>query len=264
MSGRQLKRARGYKSASSGRAAGRPRYSRGKAGPSNLGSGAVGGRRRQNVRTAGFLGVEHKFYDTSLVNCSVSAAANATGGECDPSVTSMISTPPQGDNASSRDGKRILIESVQIQGVVYIVAKNGNGVMQDYPMVFIALVEDHQTNAAILDSEAVFKNPGGVTGLAASPLKNLLSGNRFTTHKVWQLKLPLPPTVAEGVNDIGIMGQTIPFSMFKKLAMTVDFNGGTTADIGNVVNNSLHMIAYVNDGNWATKLSYNARIRFVG
>ena len=53
-------------------------------------------QRRQNLRTAGFLGIEKKFYDTSLVDAALTAPTDCTGGEHDPSATSMISAPAGG------------------------------------------------------------------------------------------------------------------------------------------------------------------------
>ena len=46
--------------------------------------------RRRNVRTAGFLGIERKFYDTALTATALTASTDASGGEVDPSATSMI------------------------------------------------------------------------------------------------------------------------------------------------------------------------------
>lgn len=270
MSGRQLKRARMFRgtSSSGSRRATRQRHTRpgfGAAGPRALGIAAVGGRRRQNVRTAGFLGIEHKFYDTFQTAFTIVASNDASGGEVDPDSGVNISAPPQGDNASSRDGKRILVESVQINGQIVIPQRNGQATSDEMPSFFIALVQDTQTNAATLNSEDVFKNPSGNTTLGVNVVKNLLSGNRFITHKVWKMQAPMASLAAATVtDDLSVMGQLIEFELFKKLQMGVDFNGGTTADIANVVNNSLHMIAYTNDNGWAASIRYNARIRFVG
>lgn len=263
------KRGRTYAQSSSGRARARPRFSgargRGKAGPSNLGSAAVGGRRRMNVRTAGFLGVEHKFYDTHLNNAVIVASTNASGGEQTPSATLSLAAPGQGDGASERDGKKILVESIQITGTVSIPGQDGLSQAKQMPAFFIALVQDTQTNAAKANSEDMFKNQAGATYQGTNPLKNLLSGQRFITHKIWKLNAAMgsmaSPTV---VDDMSINGQVIPFDCFKKLNMQVDFNGGTSPSIANVVNNSLSIVAFTDDNSWAALIRYQARIRFVG
>lgn len=253
----------------SGRRSVRARYSQ---GPSTaiarIGRVArtTGGRRRQNVRSAGFLGIEHKFYDTFHTDTTIVATTAAAGGEIDPTGAGInISAPAQGDKAINRDGKRIMVESVQISGECTVAKQDGESTGKNSPNIFIALVQDTQTNAATLDSEAVFVNPSASSDLGTHPLKNLLSGNRFITHKIWKLDVPAAPMAAATVtDDLSMNGITIPFDCFKKLAMVVDFNGGTTADIANVVNNSLHMIAFVNDASWECVVRYNARIRFVG
>jgi len=84
-----------------------------------------------NRRTAGFLGIEKKFYDTGLTSAALTAPTDATGGEHDPSSTSMISTPAQGDSEQNRDGKRIVIKSVQITGVVRCASQTDQTVSQN-------------------------------------------------------------------------------------------------------------------------------------
>jgi len=76
-----------------------------------------------NQRSAGFLGIEKKFYDTALIAGDLTAPTDGTGSEFDPSTTSMISTPAQGDSEQNRDGKKILIKSVQVTGVVTCAAQ---------------------------------------------------------------------------------------------------------------------------------------------
>lgn len=222
-------------------------------------------RTASNIRTAGFLGIEHKFYDTFLKDRVLTSSATATGGVHDPSVTSMISTPPQGTNASSRDGKKIVIESIQISGRVIMAEKTGLANLDTVPTIFIALVEDHQSNGAQMSSQEAFVNPSASLSLTTHPFKSLLRSARFTTHKVWMIEPPMPSAASfGGVNSSQMMGQQVSFDLFKKVQIPVNFNGGTTADIANVVDNSLHIIAWSSDTSWPAIMSYNARIRFVG
>lgn len=226
---------------------------------------STGGNRRQNVRTAGFLGIEHKFYDTFVTDSTIITSGTATGGTQDPSGGLSIAAPAQGDTSFSRDGKKIMVESVQITGVVRVSHRDGLSTGVEKPTFFIALVQDTQTNGAPLLSQSVYTNPGNSTRLASSIIKNLLSGKRFRTLKIWTL-IPEAPGLAPSTDtdDMSSNGTNIPFEFYKKLQMVVEFNGGTTANIANVVDNSLHMIAFTNDASWTSKLDYNARIRFVG
>jgi len=227
------------------------------------------GRRRAltaiaNTQTAGFLGIETKFYDTTLSAATIAAATDATGGEYDPSATSMISTPAQGDSEQQRDGKKILIKNVQIKGIVVRPQTEDAVAPPGGDNVFIALVQDMQSNGAQMNSEDCFKNLAATAAGATVPLRNLLYSERFRILKSEMLNMDVPSVSAEGDNLHSSVGVTKCFEWFIPFTdgLPVNFNAGTTASIANVVDNSLHVIAYSNLG--VCTLTYNARIRFQG
>jgi len=227
------------------------------------------GRRRAltalaNTQTAGFLGIETKFYDTTLSAATIAAATDATGGEYDPSATSMISTPAQGDSEQQRDGKKILIKNVQIKGIVVRPQTEDAVAPPGGDNVFIALIQDLQSNGAQMNSEDCFKNLAGTAAGATVPLRNLLYSERFRVLKSEMLNMDVPSVSAEGDNLHSAVGVTKCFEWFVPFpeGLPVNFNAGTTASIANVVDNSLHVIAYSNLG--VCTLTYNARIRFQG
>ncbi len=213
------------------------------------------------------VGIEHKFYDTFLDSLDISSLGNATGGEADPSATSLISTPPRGDSAISRDGKHIVIDTIIIEGCVQLFPSNSAGaISEDLPLgqVFVALVQDTQTNGATAQSEDVWVNPSGDSALMASPLKNLLNATRFITHKVWRIDVPVPNAASnQTANTISTQGLYKTFDGFLKVNIPVNFNAGGDSAVASVVDNSLHVYAYTNT-TAVTRLNYNARIRFVG
>ncbi len=53
--------------------------------------------RGRNIRTAGFTGIELKFYDTFLIAGSLTSPTDATGGEHNPSATISLNTVTQDD-----------------------------------------------------------------------------------------------------------------------------------------------------------------------
>jgi len=217
-----------------------------------------------NRRTAGFLGVETKFYDTMLANASVAAATDASGGEYDPSATSMISTPTQGDGEQQRDGKRINILNVQVKGSVTRTFQEDIVNPPSADRVFVALVLDTQSNAAQMNSEDCFKNLSNTVTGNASPLRNLLQSSRFRVLKSEVLDLTYPTLGVEGDNlhSVGAVQQCFDWFIPFPAGLPVNFNSGTTASIANVVDNSLHVIAYSQTAQ--PTLTYNARIRFQG
>jgi len=61
------------------------------------------------------------------------------------------------------------------------------------------------------------------------------------------------------------MARHVYFDWFIRLkGLKVKFNAGTTASIANVIDNSLHIIAFASTTDPQAKISYNARLRFVG
>lgn len=221
-------------------------------------------RRMLNTRTAGFLGIEKKFYDTALANAALVAPTDAAGGEVDPSATSMISTPVQATGPQDRDGKKILIKSAVIKGHVQFPAAINLTALVGQVSVFVALVLDTQSNVTQMNSEDCFKNLAGLALTAPTPMRNLLFGERFKVLKSELIKLPIPQATFDGTN-IEQSGARQDFDWYVKTGnLKVNFNAGTTASIANVIDNSLHMIAYCSSTTLAPTISYNARIRFVG
>ena len=112
------------------------------------------------------LGVEKKFYDTALGETAIAqTATDASGSIYDPSTTSMISTPAQGDTDQNRDGKKINILSCQVRGFVRFPVQINQTVAEEACIVDLYLLLDSQSNAAQLTSQSAFKNIGAAVGL---------------------------------------------------------------------------------------------------
>jgi hypothetical protein len=214
------------------------------------------------------LGIEKKFYDTYLTDSALTAPTDFSGGEHDPSATSMISTPPQGDNQSERLGKRISIHSVQIKGNLKVNGEADQAGADNPQRCFVALVLDTQSNGAQLNSEEVFTQAGAAaTTHNDTPLRNLLWGSRFRILKSMTHVFTLDGMAYSGtVNQIEQAGAATNFEWYIpfKDGLTVNFNAGTTPSIANVIDNSLHIIAFTTDASNAAQLSYLARIRYTG
>lgn len=209
---------------------------------------------------------ELKFLDTGLVPTALVAPTDCTGGEFDPSATSMISTPAQGDNESTRDGKRIMIKNVYVKGNVNLPIQELVVSPQLGTKVFVALVLDTQSNGAQMNSEDCFKNTIANIGTATQLHRNLLFGSRFRVLKEEIFDIT-PQTLSHFANDsfsVGGAEQTFEWFVPFPQGLEVNFNAGTTASIANVVDNSLHIIAFSNTTVGAPTIAYNARIRFMG
>lgn len=210
------------------------------------------------------IGVEKKFYDTSLTATSLVSPTDASGAEFDPSATSMISTPSVGDGEQNRDGKRIIIKSVYIKGSLRM--PQLEAAVDPHPgcRAYVALVIDAQSNGAQMNSEDCFKNTSASASQAHLPMRNLLFGSRFRVLKDEVYDLTPISSAGTVVNDFNSAAVIRDFEWFLPMDQVVNFNAGTTASIANVIDNSLHIIAFVNSTSGVPTIAYNARIRFIG
>lgn len=217
-----------------------------------------------NAATMGFMGIEKKFLDMARSETTVGAAGGLTGGEYDPSsgCTGCLSCPAQGDTEQSRDGKRIVIDSLILKGYVRTAAETSQA-PADQLKIFVSVILDTQTNGAQLNSEDVFKNLLGTVGGAVCPTKNLLFGSRFRILKsqVYDLN---PPGIAGTVATLAANGVRRDFDWYIpfKGGLPVNLNAGTTADVANVIDNSIHVVAFATTAD--NVIAYNARVRFQG
>lgn len=216
-------------------------------------------RRRYNYPS---LKAEPKFYDTFRTTFTLASSATFAGCEYDPSATSMISTPSVGDSEQNRDGKKIVITQVEVKGWVYKYTEANQTTAEDGQWAWIALVLDTQTNGVQMNSEDCFKNIEGANAALAVPFRNLLYGGRFRILKFKRFVFNNPNLCWDGTN-MEQNGMVRPFKFYKKLRLPVNFNAGTTSDIANVIDNSLHIIGCSSQASNITA-SYGARIRFIG
>lgn len=222
-------------------------------------------RRSLNPRTGGYMGIELKFYDQKLINGTLTGTNDATGGEHDPSATLLLNTVTQGDGEQQRDGRKMTMRSIFIEGQVNCGSQTSQSAADAATVIYIALVLDTQTNGATLNSEDVFTNIGANAETSAFPARNL---QNVTRYKVLATRKFVMDNVAI-TNDTGSTGGVIQsglvkrFKIYKKLYRQVLFKG-TTETVANIVDNSLHIIAWCTNTNLVPKLSYISRLRFVG
>lgn len=151
-------------------------------------------RNRQllNLRSGGLLGVELKFLDAPRTSLALTAPTDAAGGEINPSsiVTGCLSAPAQGDGPTNRDGHKIVVKSILVQGSF------SNAIQQDQadadvmPTLFVALVLDTQTNGATLNSEDVFTNPAADADCNGNLPRNMSFTSRFKVLKTFHMSVP--------------------------------------------------------------------------
>lgn len=212
------------------------------------------------------LAPELKYLDCSRTLVALTAPVDCSGGEINPTsgCTGCLSAPAQGDAFNQRDGSKITLKSILIQGSLNIANQNDQTAVDFVPVVTIALVHDCQTSGATLNSEDVYSNPTGEALQNYSVLRTPSFTKRFKVLKLKTIALTNPSIQFDGTN-IEQGGYSILFVMNKNLDINVSFQtGATTANVSSVVDNSLHLIAWTNNTGLAPNIGYNSRIRFYG
>lgn len=212
---------------------------------------------RRNARTGGFLGIETKFFDTETTD----DAFAVTWAPMEPATTNLTAIA-QGDGESNRDGRKYSIKSIHLKGWVHTNTAEAQTAPQSDHMVRIVLVLDKQTNGAQLTATQVFD--GGQTEDTLA-FRNLQFTKRFTILFDRFIRIPNSQgDMAQGGVDLFANALLrVPFKYNKVFTTPIEvLMSGTTADIANVTDNSIHMIGV--STHTTSLLSYQCRVRFVG
>lgn len=200
------------------------------------------------------FGIEKKYHDSSKSGTII--ANTIAGSELDPTA-SALNVIAEGVTESTRDGRKIIMKSVRVQGAVYQATKNDQDDATSPTTVKVYLIRDSQTNGTQMNAE------DALTGTIMPFVQpNLKFGNRFTilASKTFVLKRLMGVTDAE--NKSSQAGDTQTFDFYKKLNIPVNHTS-TTASIANISDNSLHVIAIADTASDAY-IKYDARVRFIG
>ncbi len=200
------------------------------------------------------LGEETKFLDTSYAATAMSQTL--AGAEADPGTVLSLNATAQGDGESNRDGRRQIIKSVKVHGIVALPSVEAINGPQNGQVAFVACVLDKQTNGAQLNAEDVFTG-----AIPERPFRNMQYIDRFEVLWAKTFNLSHDGVTQDGANNFSAPGKQIVFNINKKCNFPVTYTN-TTGVVGSVSDNSVHMIAVAPGG--TPTLEYNARCTFVG
>lgn len=207
---------------------------------------------------------EKKFLDTAKTATAFVAPTDSAGGELDPSTgsTGCLSAPAQGDGATNRDGKQIIAKYLEIKGVINLPNQVNQSGSRGGIVAMVAVILDTQTNGAQLNSEDVYTNTAATAIGAPVANRNLLFGPRFKVLKQEFFELAYDGTTYDGAN-VEMNGKQQKFQWYIPLGnLKINFNSGTTADVANVIDNSIHIVGFASEA--TPTITYNARMRFIG
>lgn len=211
-----------------------------------------------NRRSGGYMGLENKFIDYEYSGTIATSLGTAMA---DPSPTALaLNAIARGDGESDRDGRKVRLNSLLIQGHVNFYSQSAASPEGGH-YARLLLVLDRQTNGAQMDDTDCLKNPSN-NDLDISAVKNLQNAARFAILEERIIGQHSPTAVWNGTNSVNSQVQ-VPFKIYKKLAQTVHFLSGTTAAVSNIADYSLHLICIGSTG-LSGNLQYVSRIRFHG
>jgi len=219
-----------------------------------------------NSRVAGFLGIESKFFDSTFGPTNVPQQVTWVTCMIDPLVNFCLSAPAEGDGPTNRDGKKCIITSVFVNGMVTFPPYETQTDPNRGGQVFIALVLDTQTNGAQTNSNTIYTNTSAAVTGNAVPLRALEYSSRYRILKTWLIDANLPGVTQNAVNDYSGGGKMVEFSCYvQNLNIAVNFTAAA-AGVASVMDNSLHLFANSSSTSAAYNptILYNSRIRFQG
>lgn len=221
-------------------------------------------RRKPTTNIAINLGIELKFYDKFVVNFGLVTATDTSGGVLNPVGGNTLSSMAQGNGQSQREGRRVTWKNIFITGVITANLQVDQTALDITPIVFLALVQDNQTNGLQFASQSVYINPSGSILLGTNLLRNLQQSKRFKILKTWRSTLPDPEATFDGTN-IEQSGFHIPFTMFHQFGRNVVVNHSLiTEGVTNSTDLSISLIGWTTQDTLVPLISYNSRLRYYG
>ncbi len=219
------------------------------------------GRRTSTLsRTGGFLGLELKFLDCAWNNVTVVTSVDGTGGTMAPSTgcTGCLSVPGQGDGPSSRDGRKYIMKSVWLSGVVDTTS-SATAVTIDSKGFFFALVLDTQTNGATTNSGNVYLNPStSGQAILPYPLRNLQNSKRYRILASQSIRARDVTQSGSNQNHASVI---VNLSWKGNIQVNAS---GSNPDVVNVSDNSIHLIGYAGASSFTPVFVGKSRLRFMG
>ncbi len=214
-----------------------------------------------NVRTAGYIGMENKFVDTTVTDDPFTTIW--AGGEMEDGTMLGLGIPSQGTGESQRDGRVYTLKSLHIKGYLEQPPVESNATPQGDQLARLALVWDTQTNGAQMNAEDCMLTVGAPDDV--NSFRNLQFSHRFIVLKDKTFRVNVANSgMNEGAANLFASGLTrIPFKMNKTFKKGIKIRcKGTGGIIADVTDNSFHLIGTSTSA--AITLTYEVRARFSG
>lgn len=213
-------------------------------------------------RTMGVVAqTERKYFDSYKSALTLATTVDWTGTEADPNSLNCLFAPTEGSDINNRIGRKVSIVKLAIRGMIHVPSQTNQSAGDTSSVVRLIVYVDQQTNGAQAQGENLMAAPGAATGLnCMSTWQNAANFGRFRVLKDKTIKLLQPEMVYDGTN-IEQSGHVLPFKFTFKFSKPIitRFNASNAGTVGDIIDNSLHMVAVCQTASLAPTLSYQAR-----
>lgn len=217
---------------------------------------------RQTVpRTMGAFAQTERKYFTSLVSADgITTSTNWASTELDPAANSMF-TPQEGSDIDNRVGRRVEVVKIQVRGNITCAAQPNQTAAQEPTLVRLILCQDMQTNGTQMSGEELMQPPATATApLAVCSFQNPANFGRFRVLKDKLFTLTNPALTYDGTNiEQNGLVKAFKWTIKFQKPIEVRFNSTNGGTIGDIVNNSFHMIGSASNADLTPTISYQAR-----
>lgn len=215
-------------------------------------------------RTMGpFAASESKYFTTEFGN-NILSTTNWTGTELDPATILSLCCPQEGSDIDNRIGRKISVYKIALRGLLQWDLEGDEPDILPSPAFRLILYIDQQTNGTQAQGEQVMTPVASSDEIGFCSFQNLANLGRFRVLKDKVYRGTTMTAGTDGTNTVSVSTAPIPFKMtvrFRK-PVIVRFNATNGGTIGDIVDNSFHLIGCKSSPYHTVNLTYQCRAYF--
>lgn len=220
--------------------------------------------RRYVPRTMGpFHATESKYFDSYKSSTSiVNAISSWAGTEIDPSTLNTLFAPTEGSDINNRIGRKVQVYKISIRGLIEPAPYPDGDDILSSPYYRLILFQDKQSNGVQAQGEEVMGPPGtAAQNLTINTFQNTANFGRFKVLKDLVLRPRIVTASTDGTNTMSQNFSTIPFKVTYKFKnpVVVKFNATNGGSIGDIVDNSFHLLLTDSNTSFLNTVAYQCR-----
>jgi len=221
-------------------------------------------RRSQVARTMGpFAATESKYFTSTVSARAFPESQTWVDTEIDPTTFNTLCLPVEGADISQRIGRKISVYKIAIRGTIQQTNASDQPDVLANPAFRLILYIDQQTNGVQSQGEEVMAAPGGAATVltAFNSFQNLANLGRFRILRDKIYRGTVQTAGTDGASTVSINSNHIPFKMTVRFRnpVIIRFNATNGGTIGDIVDNSFHLIGNKSGTSYDHTINYQCR-----